>query len=138
MVMKYSSGMALMYLPAFVVAHTVAQPLGYEADGFSKPYQIAINIWCLLFAFIGLHYQRKVLLKVGFSDISVAITLFLYVIATNYWEYASISSAMTHSFIFTLYAILLHLILKFHEQPTFNTAAKMGLCMGLAVVNPSH
>ncbi len=83
---------------------------------------------------MGLYFLRKALLKLGFSDKSVSITLFLYVLATNYLNYAAIDNAMTHSYIFTLYAILLLLILKFHENPSNLTAIGMGACVGLAVL----
>ena len=134
LVMKYTSGMAIMYAPAFFTAHLLAKPLGYEADGFSKPYQMAIGIWSLLWSFVGLWFLRKVLLKVGFNDKSVAFTLILYVLATHYLNYAAIDSAMTHSYIFTLYAILLWLILKFEETPSVGKALGMGICIGLATL----
>ena len=43
-VIKYSSGMAVLYAPFFFVAHVLADPLGFPADGFSAPYQLAITI----------------------------------------------------------------------------------------------
>ena len=140
LVMKYTSGMAIMYAPAFFIAHLLAKPFGYEADGFSKPYQMAIGIWSLLWSFVGLWFLRKVLIKVGFNDKSVAFTLILYVLGTHYLNYAAIDSAMTHSYIFTLYAILLWLILKFEETqvaPSLamtRTAICMGICIGLAAL----
>ncbi len=134
LVMKYTSGMAIMYAPAFFTAHLLAKPLGYEADGFSKPYQMALGIWSLLWSFVGLWFLRKVLLKVGFNDKSVGFTLILYVLATHYLNYAAIDSAMTHSYIFTLYAILLWLILKFEETPSVKKAIGMGVCIGLAAL----
>ena len=141
MVMKYTSGMAIMYAPAFFIAHLLAKPLGYEADGFSKPYQMAIGIWSLLWSFVGLWFLRKVLIKVGFNDKSVAFTLILYVLGTHYLNYTAIDSAMTHSYIFTLYAILLWLILKFEETQVASslamtrTAICMGICIGLAALS---
>lgn len=134
LVMKYTSGMAIMYAPAFFTAHLLAKPLGYEADGFSKPYQIAIGVWSLLWSFVGLWFLRKVLLKVEFNDKSVAFALILYVLATHYLNYAAIDSAMTHSYIFTLYAILLWLILKFEDIPSVFRAIGMGACIGLAAL----
>lgn len=134
MVMKYTSGMAVMYTPAFFVAHALAESLGYAADGFSKPYQMAIGVWSLLWSFMGLYFLRKVLLKLDFKDKSVGITLFLYVLATNYWNYAAVDNAMTHSYIFTLYVIMLHYLLKFHAKPTYFNAVVIGKCIGLAVL----
>ncbi len=133
-VMKYTSGMAIMYAPAFFMAHLLAKPFGYEADGFSKPYQVAIGIWSLLWSFVGLFFLRKVLLKAQFSDKSVAATLILYILATNYLNYAAIDNAMTHSYIFTLYTILLYLILRFEEAPSVLAALGMGICIGLAAL----
>ena len=53
-VMKYTAGMAVQYLPFFLVAHALAKPLGYPADGFSHPYQLAILAGSVLMAVVGL------------------------------------------------------------------------------------
>ncbi|NDC41610.1 MAG: hypothetical protein EBZ77_08680, partial [Chitinophagia bacterium] len=82
-VMKYSSGMAVMYLPFFTIAHLLAKPLGYPPDGFSPPYQLAIQIGGFLMAILGLFYLRRLLL-LFFSDGVVAATLAVLVLGTNY------------------------------------------------------
>lgn len=135
LVMKYTSGMAIMYAPAFFVAHALAKPLGFAADGFSAPYQFAISFWSLLWSFVGLFYLRKLLLKLNFTEGVVATILLLYVFTTNYLEYAAISSAMTHTYIFTLYTLMLWQTIKFYENPKISTAASIGLCIGLAVLS---
>ncbi len=143
LVMKYTSGMAIMYAPAFFVAHALAKPLSFVADGFSAPYQFAISFWSLLWSFVGLWYLRKLLLKIlpnpnlSFSRNTegvVATVLLLYVFTTNYLEYAAISSAMTHTYIFTLYTGMLWQTIKFYERPKMSTAASIGLCIGLAAL----
>jgi hypothetical protein len=61
LVMKYSAGMAVMYAPAFFIAHALAKPLGFEADGFSPIYQFAISFWiCWLVVF------AKIVIKIEF------------------------------------------------------------------------
>jgi hypothetical protein len=138
LVMKYTSGMAIMYAPAFFVAHALAKPLGFPADGFSAPYQLAISLWSLLWSFVGLFYLRKLLLKIlpntRNTEGVVASVLFLYVFATNYLEYAAITSAMTHTYIFTLYTLMLCQTVKFYEQPKMQTAVSIGVCIGLAAL----
>jgi hypothetical protein len=134
LVMKYSSGMAIMYAPAFFVAHFLAKPLGFEADGFSPIYQFAISFWSVLWAFVGLWYLRKMLLKLNFSEGVTASILMLYVLATNYVEYAGISSPQSHSYIFTLYAILFFTTIRFYEDPSVQKALGIGLCLGLATL----
>lgn len=133
-VMKYSAGMAIMYAPAFFVAHGLAQPLGYEADGFTLPYQFAIAFWSMLWAFVGLWYLRKVLLRLAYTEGVTAAVLLLYTLTTNYLDYAGITNAMPHNYIFTLYAILLWFTIQFYESPTYGSALAIGKCIGLAVL----
>lgn len=74
-VMKYSSGTAFAMLPAFITANTFAT----VKDGFSMPYQLAIQIEWLLLSFIGLYLLRRFLLFY-YTDGVTAITLLLLVL----------------------------------------------------------
>ncbi|MCW5922400.1 MAG: hypothetical protein KIS77_08655 [Saprospiraceae bacterium] len=132
-VMKYSLGQALQFLPWFTAAHLLAEPLGYPADGFSLPYQAAISWGSLLVALIGLWFLRRVL-KMYFSDNVVAAVLVCIVFGTNYLEYASITGAMTHNWLFTLYALLLFGTIRFYQNPSFGWAAAIGLLVGWATL----
>jgi hypothetical protein len=58
-VCTYFSGVALMELPFFLIAHNAAKSLGFEADGFSPPYQYALVFGVLFYAFLGLFILRK-------------------------------------------------------------------------------
>lgn len=132
-VMKYSAGMAVQYLPFFLAAHALAKPLGYPADGFSRPYQVAISLGSVLVAIIGLWFMRKVLLQF-FKDRVVAATLLILVLATNYLDYSAINGPMTHNYLFTLYALLIWLTIKFYERPAYAKALGIGLILGLAAL----
>lgn len=132
-VMKYPVGQALQFLPWFAAAHLLAEPLGYPADGFSRPYQAAISWGSLLVALIGLWFLRKVL-KEYFSDNVVAAVLVCLVFGSNYLEYASITGAMTHNWLFTLYSILIFGTIRFYRRPSFGWAAAIGLLVGWAVI----
>ncbi|MCA0234774.1 MAG: hypothetical protein LCH81_00155 [Bacteroidetes bacterium] len=133
MVLKYSSGLALQYLPFFAVAHAVAAPLGYAPDGFSTPYQLAIHIGGLLMCLIGLFFLRKVLLQY-FSDRVVSIVLLCLVFATNYLNFAAIDMPQTHNWLFTWYAILLYLSDRFYRQPGLGKAAGIGAVVGICAL----
>jgi hypothetical protein len=132
-IMKYSMGQAVMYLPAFTVAHLLATPLGFEADGFSLPYQFALSFQGLLVAFLGLWVLRKTLLHF-FSDAATAMTLLAIVLATNYFSYASINASMTHSYVFTIYICLIASCLRFYDSPSTWRAAGIGALVGLAAL----
>lgn len=138
-VMKYSLGQAVLYSPYFFIAHAWASSSGtFPADGFSYPYQFMIALGSLLTAFLGLLVLRRVLLRF-FSDGAVAVTLILLVFASNYLEYASITGAMTHNYLFTLYALLLAMTIRFYDKPSYLKASAIGLIVGLsALVRPTE
>ena len=132
-VMKYPIGMALMYLPFFLIAHWVASVGSFPADGFSLPYQLAISWGSICYAFLGLALLRNVLLRY-FKDLTVALALATLVLATNYLNYVSFDGAMTHNYLFTLYSLVLWLTVKWHEKPTLGKAVGLGLTIGLATI----
>lgn len=114
-VMKYTCGLAILYSPFFLLAHALAIPLGFEADGYSRIYQFFISLGSLVWAFLGLWYLRKILLKY-FDEIVTGIVLVIIVFATNYFDYASITGAMSHNYLFTLYAILIYCIDQYYTK----------------------
>lgn len=132
-VMKYSCGLAVQYLPFFLTAHALAPVLGYPADGFSRPYQVGIGLGSLLVALLGLWLLRKNLLRY-FSDTATGVTLLLIVFGTNYLDYAAINGAMTHNYLFTLYAALIALTIAYYNKPSLAKAAGLGFLIGLAAL----
>ncbi len=137
-VIVYSSGIALLSVPAFIFAHAVASPLGYEADGFSLPYQVAVQLWAVMGGLFGLWYFRKLLL-LYFSDKVTAVLLLMLIFGTNYFNYAAYDATITHSWLFTIYALLLLHIHHFYKAPGRKNAIAIGLLTGLAIlVRPSE
>lgn len=138
-VIKYSSGMAVAYTPWFFLAHALAGPLGWPADGLSPPYQVAVTIGCLLYVLLGLWLLRSVLLR-SFSDRWTASLLLLLVFGTHHLQLAAWDGTLlTHPLLFTLYAALLLATLRWHERPTVGRAVAIGALAGFAtLVRPSE
>jgi hypothetical protein len=132
-IIKYSSGLALMEMPFFFAAHFLAKPLGFEADGFSKPYQIAISFGGIFMAILGLFYSRKALLRY-FSEKTTALALFLIGLGTNFYHYARYDYAHTHVWLFAILAMLVWATIRFYEKPTFFLAAAIGATVGIATL----
>ena len=124
-VLKYSSGMALQYLPFFLLAHTLAPHLGYPADGLSPPYQYAVFLGALVMMSIGLWYLQKVLLRY-FQDKTVALLLICVTLGTNYLDYTTIDVGMTHAWLFAWYALLLYQCDTFYQSPHWKRAIGIG------------
>ncbi|MCF8250675.1 MAG: hypothetical protein K9J37_12220 [Saprospiraceae bacterium] len=137
-VMKYSAGMAVLYLPFFAIGHAVAKLTSYPADGFSLPYQAAIQLGSVLMAILGLWFLRKTLLRY-FPDLTVGWTLLLIALGTNFLNYATFDAANAHGWLFMLLALLTHLSIRWHERPTLWGAVGIGTCIGLAaLVRPTE
>lgn len=138
-VIKYSSGMALAYAPWFLLAHGVAEPLGYPADGFSLPYQYIITYGMLAWVLLGLFLFRRALLHF-FSEGWVAILLLLITLGTNWLHLAVLDGTLlTHPFLFTLYAALLLATAEWHRQPRWPAAIAIGAAAGwITLVRPSE
>lgn len=138
-VIKYSSGMAVLYAPFFFVAHALAAPLGFPVDGFSAPYQVAVTIGCLAFALLGLFLFRNVLLHF-FDDRWTAALLLLIGFGTNWFQLTAWDGTpLTHSALFTLYALLLLATIRWHAAPSWRWALWIGLSLGLiTLIRPSE
>lgn len=138
-ILKYTVGQALLFSPFFLVGHTYTLLFSsYPADGFSYPYQLSIGLGMIIYAFIGLYYLRKILLKF-FKDVTTAITLIVLVFATNYLDYSAIDGAMTHNTLFTLYTILVYCVIKFYEKPSIQNAILIGFFTGLlTLIRPTE
>ena len=81
-ILRMTMGMAILWIPFFLVAHAAAHLLDVSTLGYSWPYSLSIFIATLFYLFIGLYYLRKILL-LYFSDVTTAVVLVLVVLATN-------------------------------------------------------
>ncbi len=133
-VMKYPIGLAILYLPFFLIAHLFAIASTYPVDGFSLPYQIGISWGSICIAALGLWMMRKILL-LYFSELIVGITLILVVFATNYLNYTAIDGSMSHNWVFTLLACLIWQTIKCYQHPSFGRSAVIAACIGLAALS---
>lgn len=131
---KYLGGVALMELPLFGLAHVTAKHSHYPPDGFSPPYQYALGFGVILYSFLALLVLRRVLLYY-FSDKTVAITLLLTGLATNYIQYAAVDNGQSHGYIFLLYALVLLTTLRWHTSPGWMMAIVTGYICGLATMS---
>jgi hypothetical protein len=137
-VMKYTMGLAILYSPFFFIAHLLAPALGYPADGFSLPYQISIAMGGLVYMAIGLWFLRKALLRY-LPDSIVALTMAVIVLGTNYFELTAYDGAMSHNYLFFLYALLLWFSIRWNEKPSWGYSAGLGLVLGMmALIRPTE
>jgi len=136
---KYTVGLAMMEAPFFFAAHLLAPSLGYPADGFSRPYQLAFLAAHFVYLFIGLMFLRKVLLHF-FSDKISGWLMLLLVFGTNFYVMALLTFGMTpvHILEFSILSAVLWLTISWHETPKIKTSVALGIALALAtLVRPS-
>ncbi len=137
-VMKYSMGMAIMYMPFFFISHLLAGVLGFPPDGLSLPYQYGISVGGLIYTLIGLYFFRKILLNY-FDDRISALLLILIVLGTNYINQSSVGNLAPHNFLFTLIAAMVWFTIKWHEKQRWIFMILTGLIIGMiTLIRPTE
>jgi hypothetical protein len=132
-VLKMTMGLSILWLPFESTAHTYAKHSHYQANGYSKPYSIAIFISALFYLLLGLIFLRKILLKY-FNEITTTITLLLIVLATNLMHYVISEPGMSHIYNFFLITTFIYLCIKWHDNPTWSYSILLGIVAGFIVL----
>lgn len=134
----FLGGMAIFYLPFFLIAHVFAGFSGYSQNGFSEPYAYFLAFGCIVYTIIGLFYLRKILLHY-FKDQLTAILIFLIVFGTNYCHHLSIKNLETVNILFMLSTIVIWYNIKWHENEKLKDLLILGLAFAMmALVKPSE
>ena len=137
-VIKTTLGVSIFYSPFFAVANLLAEPLGYPADGFSKPYALAILLSGAFFAWLGLLVLQRFLLRY-YRDKVVAVTLAIIGLTTTLYWYATYEAPMSHSYSFFLFSVFLYLTDKWYEKISWWKSLLIGIVFGMIVlVRPSN
>lgn len=118
-VIRTSMGMALLYLPFFLLGHAAAHMLeyilGYSTDGFSDPYEIALIYGSVIYCIIAMLILRRIL-KRYVSDLASALTLLTISLGTNLFYYTTVEGPMAHAWLFMLYAAFLYFTIRWQES----------------------
>lgn len=116
---KYFCGSAAAMSPFYLVGHLVAKSSGYDVDGYSFPYIVAITLAALFYLFLGLLYLRKTLLLYHVSERTISLVLIAATFGTNLFYYALIEPGLSHIYSFGFVAMFVYFAKKFfltHEK----------------------
>ena len=139
-VMRYPIGLSVLFTPFYFIADGITKFTNYPSDGFSKPYQLSILYGCLIYSILGLYFVKKILL-LFFDDFTSAVTLFCIALGTNYFFHVSMhgQGAMSHNILFSLYAIIVYLTIKWYQTFSVKTIVLLGVFIGItALCRPSE
>ena len=137
-VMGYTMGLSILQLPFFFLGHITALLLGFPSDGFSQPYQFWIYVSGIVYTSAGI-LILNFFLRNFFEKKVALIAVLLIALGTNLFYYGFFENALTHNYLFFLYACLLHFTFQFHREQKFKAAVYLGVTLGLLVlVRPSE
>lgn len=137
-VVKMTMGLAFLYLPFFLIGHSLALIAGFPADGYSMPYLILLQISTIFYLLLGLIVLRRVLTR-WFKPRIVGIVLLATFLGTNMLHYSTLEATMSHVYSFFLYSLFFLLTVKFWELPKIKYWLYLGLLVGLiSLVRPTN
>lgn len=132
-VIKTSMGMAIGYLPFFLLAHFFALVFNYDTNGFSEPYHFAVLFSSTVYIGIGLFCLRRVLKKF-FSERAVSLSLLTTGLGTNVFHYLTDGGGNAHTFLFFLCALFIRYTIRWHEELLLKDAIRTGITGGMMVL----
>jgi hypothetical protein len=131
-------GMALLYLPFFMLGHIYANIMGFPVDGFSLPYQYSLVIGAIIYTIVGLIYFRKIL-RNYFSEIITSMVILTTVLSTNYIHHLSLKDLETVNVLFMLITITIWNTIQWHKNPKLQYLIAIGSSITImALVKPSE
>lgn len=136
--LKMTSGLAILYLPFFLLAHILALTFGFVPDGYSIPYSVMLLVASAFYSSLAFYYATKILSR--FFRIKVAlITSTLLIFATNVYIYSTSLGAYSHAFNFFLFAFFIWKTIKYYDFPTLKIASVLGITFGIiTLIRPTN
>lgn len=135
---QYFPGVALLWIPFFLVAHFLSYLFGFETDGYSIIYQWSIMAAALFYLWMGLKITHKLLLRIT-SPRPAAFILLLLGFGTLLFHYTIYTPAFTHTYNFALIASLLYVACDlFREYSRKRVLLAVFLLCLIAIVRPSN
>jgi len=112
---KYFVGTSIPMLPFFLLGHFVTVFTDQPLDGYSKWYQILINIAAIFYLGVACVYLKKLLPLYNVGIRNIALVLFALVFGTNVFYYTVGEPSMSHIYSFALISAFIY-----HSKKYFN------------------
>lgn len=136
---KYYMGTAVIQLPFFMSAHLLGKATGYDADGYSKPYMLAVGLAALFSLLIGLLFLNRTLKSYHISANIRMIVLITAVFGTNLFYYTASEAGMSHVHSFGIISLFIFFsrryFLSLNARYLPVVAAALGLIILIRPVN---
>jgi len=135
---KMTMGLAMLYLPFFLLGHLYAWISGAPMHGYSQPYMFFLMFGALFYVTTAAFVFRKILLR-NVNEKITAWVLIALLLGTNLFYYTTLESAMSHAYNFSLIIFFVALSMSWHEKPGIKNTIILGLVYGLiSLIRPTN
>ncbi len=131
---KYFPGLAILWLPFFLLAHFLSYLLGFPTDGYSIIYQYSIALATLFYLWLGLKFLQKLLIRFSAKDTTASFITFTIAFGTNIIYYAIVEPSMAHIYSFALITGFIYFSLRAIEENRTKWYLLATLCYGLTII----
>lgn len=136
---KTFPGVAVLYLPFFLIAHILSLLFGLPADGYSFLYQLLFDIGLWTYLFLGLVVLNKILFFLNFNNRVRNYTLLALVLGTNIFFYSVYDQSVTHIYNFFMVNMCVYTLFKFKEDGQFKWVGILMFFLALmAITRPTN
>jgi len=137
-VQKMTMGLSVLYAPFFFIAHSLAQIIDLNANGYSEIYSMFLCFAGLFYGLLGLFILSKILLRF-FNDKITALVILILAFGTNFFYYVTNEGEMSHSFSFFLFSLFFYFSLEWNKNQSIKNTISLGLTGGLIIlVRPTN
>ncbi|MFP4471813.1 MAG: hypothetical protein ACLFPE_14110 [Bacteroidales bacterium] len=114
-------GLAVLFLPFFLIAHLLSLLLGFPVDGYSIMYQYVMGLSAIFYFWLGLKVLQKLLRTWEFQENLIAAVLALIALGTNIIYYTLKEGTMGHVYSFAMIGLFMYLVrlAALHFAPKF-------------------
>ncbi|HRW74449.1 MAG: hypothetical protein H6568_13065 [Lewinellaceae bacterium] len=137
-VIKYTSGVAIMLSPFFVLAHAIAYLFEIPPDGYHPVYWYSIYLGVCLWVLFGMIILYRFLIR-RFPTWAVWVSIIVLGVGTNLYFFLVYTSPMSHPLLFSLYCFLLEASERYIRNQRTRTAGIIGLICGMiTLIRPTE
>jgi hypothetical protein len=113
---KYYQGLSFIWMPFFMGGHIFARSFGYDADGFSPPYQWSIGIASLFYLLTGLFFLRSLILKLFNDQLAAILVTASIIYGTHLYSFAFHVNSHTHAYSFTFLVLFFYFLVSLQKS----------------------
>lgn len=136
---KTFPGLAVLYLPFFLLAHLISLLLGLPADGYAYTYQLFHLVGFWTYFFLGLVFFKKVLRQLNFASTAIDWSILALVLGTNILFYTVFDASVTHIYNFFMVNLAVFLFIQFkHNFSTTRLVSFFGLLTLIGITRPTN